>query len=827
MIASELMVGYGVVDRYMARRSQKSKSPELFDNEGNARWITIGAEPGADGKKHGGHPVKISDDGKMLTGKFAGQTLGQAFGGKDHPQDNSGRSWLTDEQRMEAFRKRNEEIENSVKKVSVRPLAELLSDIREKGKELEHNRDSQEYDEVYRDFHQQVRLAQRSLKPEDEQLLTKVFSDWFPTPNDYEEDKVVDLEHWKKANPEPRNVDLSKSEPKPEAKQPDQPPSDGVPRVTQDQIGDGQNGTYDQMHAGLASEFVQSRIAQGMKTGKFAGKTLGEAFGGGKSPEQTTGAEGKSPELSSSDDDAYFKGDKGRRTGKKQMLHGGEFEELEMLEGPHKGQIKVVPTRKQEQENVARNKREHAEMQEGFSRLNQSKQPAPNITMDTRSNDSAKPNDQMGLFGDVANVPQGVKSLSPGGESKGKQQSLFDTKGDPDQILMFDDGVTPEDRLMKPEQFSAVRDRAAELVRYWGLSAEGLGERVCIERYGSDHWKNQIRDNLGRWTKEGIPEVKYSQLDKNSLAKNLIKLASHLKGQEAVNRDTGWKIKIDSRAIDKIAGRGDPSSYSILVLPKLLESAMPISLNEKPKSQDQELIAFHQFGNPVIIHGKMHAAKITVKETRQHGFRAYSVHAVEIEKGTSQMPTVQKTGLTSTVDVPSAISIDSEISKVKPTDKEKYSAPSEAQREAGNYPKKHIRLHGLDISIETAKGERRRPEWPPMPCDYGYIRETVGKDKDHVDVFVGPNRKSELVVVVDQVNQDGKFDEHKVLLGFSNKESAIKQYKLAYTSGWKVGPVTVMTIAQFKAWLKVGSQNRPVEKQVSRYSSRNFTVMSA
>jgi hypothetical protein len=272
------------------------------------------------------------------------------------------------------------------------------------------------------------------------------------------------------------------------------------------------------------------------------------------------------------------------------------------------------------------------------------------------------------MFGDVANVPRGAKSLSPGGETRGKQQSLFDSKGDPDQMLMFDDGITPEDRLMKPGQFSATRDRAAELVRYWGL---------------------------------------------------------------------------------------------------------------------------------------------------------------EKKEGTPQISTVPGTVLAPTVAVPSEFSMDSQFSKVNTTDKEKYSAPSQAQREAGNYSKMHIRLHGLEISIETAKGERRRPEWPPMPCDYGYIRGTVGKDKDHVDVFVGPNRKSELVVVVDQVNQDGKFDEHKVLLGFSNKDSAIKQYKLAYTSDWKVGPVTVMTIAQFKAWLKAGSQNRPVEKQVSRYSSRNFTVMSA
>lgn len=40
---------------------------------------------------------------------------------------------------------------------------------------------------------------------------------------------------------------------------------DAVPIVTADQFGDGSDGTYDQMHAGLASKIVQQKIAIGMK----------------------------------------------------------------------------------------------------------------------------------------------------------------------------------------------------------------------------------------------------------------------------------------------------------------------------------------------------------------------------------------------------------------------------------------------------------------------------------------------------------------------------------------------------------------------------------
>jgi hypothetical protein len=55
------------------RRKQIGKSAS------GERWITIGSEPGVDGKNHGGYPVKIDGDGRMLTGKFAGKTFDEAF----------------------------------------------------------------------------------------------------------------------------------------------------------------------------------------------------------------------------------------------------------------------------------------------------------------------------------------------------------------------------------------------------------------------------------------------------------------------------------------------------------------------------------------------------------------------------------------------------------------------------------------------------------------------------------------------------------------------------------------------------------------------------
>lgn len=145
--------------------------------------------------------------------------------------------------------------------------------------------------------------------------------------------------------------------------------------------------------------------------------------------------------------------------------------------------------------------------------------------------------------------------------------------------------------------------------------------------------------------------------------------------------------------------------------------------------------------------------------------------------------------------------------------------PTPAQAEAGNYRKHHVRIQGMDVTIETPKGRSRKPGWPKMACHYGYIKRTLGADGDHVDVMIGPHVDSELVVVVDQVSQAGRFDEHKCLIGFRDTQTAIDTYRKCYSRGWRVGPVTTMTIGQFKSWLADGDQTKMVSKQVSKYAA--------
>lgn len=144
--------------------------------------------------------------------------------------------------------------------------------------------------------------------------------------------------------------------------------------------------------------------------------------------------------------------------------------------------------------------------------------------------------------------------------------------------------------------------------------------------------------------------------------------------------------------------------------------------------------------------------------------------------------------------------------------------PTQAQIEAGNYKKGHIKVHGLDIAVENPRGSERRGtdpdgnEWSHNMSDhYGYIKRTTGADQEHIDTYVGKNPKSENVFIVDQIDQgSGGFDEHKVMLGFDSQEEAITAYKSNFDKGWKVGPVTQMSKDQFKDWLKNSDTSKPV-----------------
>ena len=135
--------------------------------------------------------------------------------------------------------------------------------------------------------------------------------------------------------------------------------------------------------------------------------------------------------------------------------------------------------------------------------------------------------------------------------------------------------------------------------------------------------------------------------------------------------------------------------------------------------------------------------------------------------------------------------------------------PTEAQKEAGNYKKGHIKVDGFNVTIEQPKGSVRRgkdangKEWETeIHNTYGYIRGTESVDGDHIDIFLSDNPIEGNVFVVDQVNKDGSFDEHKVMYGFSDMESARKAYLSNYEEGWQgLGNITEVSKEEFKKWI--------------------------
>ena len=142
---------------------------------------------------------------------------------------------------------------------------------------------------------------------------------------------------------------------------------------------------------------------------------------------------------------------------------------------------------------------------------------------------------------------------------------------------------------------------------------------------------------------------------------------------------------------------------------------------------------------------------------------------------------------------------------------------TQAQKEAGNYRMGHVRVKGMQISIENPKGSKRYyvengvEKFNVIKNHYGYFTKSLGKDGDAVDVFLGPNVENfERVYCVDQ-NKKGsnEFDETKVMLGFNSKEEAKEAYLSNYSPGWSgFMAITSVPLKTFKKWLYRGRKQR-------------------
>ena len=402
---------------------------------------------------------------------------------------------------------------------------------------------------------------------------------------------------------------------------------------------------------------------------------------------------------------------------------------------------------------------------------------------------------------------------------------------------------------------------------------EGGGEVLPREqldqtgRAGETEAREQVGTGIDRTdgaTQEGasiIDKIRYSspvEITGNEISpsedlreykKNALEYGKSLRG-EYINKDSGKTIFLGKNAIKEVLHhdyKNVEQLQSIAAIPKIIENAIFVTSQENTDSKvNAESFDYYVCGLRI---GDVDYTVRAVFVKPKDGDRYYDHKLTRIEKGKlidSLFGTTpgfnQTTSLVSGSEDKKLISIlqdkvfekDAKEAKsfVAPSPKENENPldyaeriveakrlhdeelkvntnPSEAQKEAGNYKKGHIKINGFDVTIEQPAGSVRSgkdangKEWSvTMNNTYGYIRGTESVDGDHIDVFLGPDMNSDMVYVVDQVNTDGSFDEHKVMMGFSSLEDARSAYLSNYEEGWQgLGNITGVALDEFKKWI--------------------------
>jgi hypothetical protein len=108
-------------------------------------------------------------------------------------------------------------------------------------------------------------------------------------------------------------------------------------------------------------------------------------------------------------------------------------------------------------------------------------------------------------------------------------------------------------------------------------------------------------------------------------------------------------------------------------------------------------------------------------------------------------------------------------------------------------PQHHsVEYHGIPVVIEWPKGcvregkDKNGRTWRrEMKADYGYIDDTSAKgDAEPLDIYIGGDKEASQVFVIEQLDEDGEFDEYKLVAGVPNLESAQKLYLSHYPKEW-------------------------------------------
>lgn len=112
--------------------------------------------------------------------------------------------------------------------------------------------------------------------------------------------------------------------------------------------------------------------------------------------------------------------------------------------------------------------------------------------------------------------------------------------------------------------------------------------------------------------------------------------------------------------------------------------------------------------------------------------------------------------------------------------------------------KRIIEWNGLRIGLQYFPFDNRHGR--TLTAAYGHFRNTKGADGMAVDVYVGSNLELDNIFVIDQ-HIDGKFDEHKYIIGVATVEEAKRLY-IQNMPEEMLGNIRETTMSELRSFLK-------------------------
>lgn len=346
----------------------------------------------------------------------------------------------------------------------------------------------------------------------------------------------------------------------------------------------------------------------------------------------------------------------------------------------------------------------------------------------------------------------------------------------------------------------------------WALSSDGMTPEAAAEQIHAD-----MPENLqGMVTDQDVFNMILDAFHQNGTPSKMWESAKSMHGTDVEESAPGYEDYMEQQALEWEASQNNMTVEEWISYCDYIEEELD---NMYSSVSDEDLNAiFERFNEQIISENESRGnetegAGSTEGQTDGEQGDGLLPEGRGNNEGTDTTvneqpePANQTDGESSSVVSESEGAVKTEIETAR---QEVDQNPTEAQKEAGNYKKGHVKVDGFDITIENPKGSVRSgkdadgKEWSvTMNNDYGYIRGTEGVDGDHIDVFLSDNPEQGNVYVIDQVNQKtGEYDESKVMYGFNSLEEAKDAYLANFEEGWKVGVVSGVSKEEFRKWIE-------------------------